>query len=205
MPAGQLFVISAPSGAGKTSLVAAAMARIDRLTVSVSHTTRAPRPGEQNGRDYHFVDIPTFQTMISEGALFEYAEVFGNFYGTAKASVMDTLNQGLDVILEIDWQGAAQVRALWPEAISIFILPPTRDALKDRLIGRKQDDDTVIARRMEEADETMEQAPHFDHWVINDDFEVALDDLRSIIVASRTRPSVVRQFAPDFLKKLLGR
>lgn len=205
MPAGQLFVISAPSGAGKTSLVAAAMARIDRLTVSVSHTTRAPRPGEQNGRDYHFVDIPTFQTMISEGALFEYAEVFGNFYGTAKASVMDTLNQGLDVILEIDWQGAAQVRALWPEAISIFILPPTRDALKDRLIGRKQDDETVIARRMEEADETMEQAPHFDHWVINDDFEVALDDLRSIIVASRTRPSVVRQFAPDFLKKLLGR
>ncbi len=205
MPAGQLFVISAPSGAGKTSLVAAAMARIDRLTVSVSHTTRAPRPGEQDGRDYHFVDIPTFQTMISEGALFEYAEVFGNFYGTAKASVMDTLNQGLDVILEIDWQGAAQVRALWPEAISIFILPPTRDALKDRLIGRKQDNDTVIARRMEEADETMEQAPHFDHWVINDDFEVALDDLRSIIVSSRTRPSVVRQFAPDFLKKLLGR
>jgi guanylate kinase len=204
MPEGQLFVISAPSGAGKTSLVAATLARVPHLTVSVSHTTRLPRPGEQDGRDYHFVDTEAFQALISAEALFEHAEVFGNFYGTSRDSVMQQLQSGTDVILEIDWQGAAQVRAIWPDAISVFILPPTREALRERLIGRRQDDPSIIDQRMAEADETMAQAPHFDHWVINDDFEVALDQLRALIIGYRTRREVVRAQSLNFLEKLLG-
>ena len=204
MPEGQLFVISAPSGAGKTSLVAATLARVPNLTVSVSHTTRTPRPGEQNGRDYHFVTVDEFQQLIATNALFEHAEVFGNFYGTSQAAVMAQLQSGLDVILEIDWQGAAQVRSIWPQAISIFILPPTRDALRERLIGRRQDDASVIDQRMAEADETIAQAPHFDHWVINDDFEIALDQLRAVIISSRTRRDVVCAQSMNFLEKLLG-
>jgi len=204
MPEGQLFVISAPSGAGKTSLVAATLARVPNLTVSVSHTTRTPRPGEQNGRDYHFVTVDEFQQLIATNALFEHAEVFGNFYGTSQAAVMAQLQSGLDVILEIDWQGAAQVRSIWPQAISIFILPPTRDALRERLIGRRQDDASVIDQRMAEADETIAQAPHFNHWVINDDFEIALDQLRAVIISSRTRRDVVCAQSMNFLEKLLG-
>lgn len=204
MPEGQLFVISAPSGAGKTSLVAATLARVPHLTVSVSHTTRSPRPSEQDGRDYHFVSIVEFQMLITEGALFEHAEVFGNYYGTARDSVMAQLQSGLDVILEIDWQGAAQVRDLWPNAVSVFILPPTRDALRERLIGRRQDDPSIIDQRMAEADETIAQAPFFDHWVINDDFETALDQLRALIIGYRTRRDVVRAQTTNFLEKLLG-
>ena len=204
MPEGQLFVISAPSGAGKTSLVAATLARVPNLTVSVSHTTRTPRPGEQNGRDYHFVTVDEFQQLIATNALFEHAEVFGNFYGTSQAAVMAQLQSGLDVILEIDWQGAAQVRSIWPQAISIFILPPTRDALRERLIGRRQDDASVIDQRMAEADETIAQAPYFNHWVINDDFEIALDQLRAVIISSRTRRDVVCAQSMNFLEKLLG-
>lgn len=169
MPQGQLFVISAPSGAGKTSLVAATIARVSDLTVSVSHTTRSPRPGEVDGRDYHFVDQSEFDALIASQALFEHAQVFGNFYGTSKEAIESQLASGIDVILEIDWQGASQVRMMAPDAVSIFILPPTRDALRERLIGRQQDDSTIIDARMAESDETIEQAPHFDYWVINDD------------------------------------
>ena len=204
MPQGQLFVISAPSGAGKTSLVAATIARVSDLTVSVSHTTRSPRPGEVNGRDYHFVDQPEFDALIASQALFEHAQVFGNFYGTSKEAIESQLASGLDVILEIDWQGASQVRMMAPDAVSIFILPPTRDALRERLIGRQQDDSTIIDARMAEADETIEQAPHFDYWVINDDFEMALGQLKSIIISHRQRRPQIQAKHPNFLEKLLG-
>lgn len=204
MPQGQLFVISAPSGAGKTSLVAATIARVSDLTVSVSHTTRSPRPGEVNGRDYHFVDQSEFDALIASQALFEHAQVFGNFYGTSKEAIESQLASGIDVILEIDWQGASQVRMMAPDAVSIFILPPTRDALRERLIGRQQDDSTIIDARMAEADETIEQAPHFDYWVINDDFEIALGQLKSIIISHRQRRPQIQAKHPNFLEKLLG-
>lgn len=204
MPQGQLFVISAPSGAGKTSLVAATIARVSDLTVSVSHTTRSPRPGEIDGRDYHFVDQSEFDALIASQALFEHAQVFGNFYGTSKEAIESQLASGIDVILEIDWQGASQVRMMAPDAVSIFILPPTRDALRERLIGRQQDDSTIIDARMAEADETIEQAPHFDYWVINDDFEMALGQLKSIIISHRQRRPQIQAKHPNFLEKLLG-
>ena len=204
MPQGQLFVISAPSGAGKTSLVAATIARVSDLTVSVSHTTRSPRPGEVDGRDYHFVDQSEFDALIASQVLFEHAQVFGNFYGTSKEAIESQLASGIDVILEIDWQGASQVRMMAPDAVSIFILPPTRDALRERLIGRQQDDSTIIDARMAEADETIEQAPHFDYWVINDDFEIALGQLKSIIISHRQRRPQIQAKHPDFLEKLLG-
>lgn len=204
MPQGQLFVISAPSGAGKTSLVAATIARVSDLTVSVSHTTRSPRPGEVDGRDYHFVDQSEFDALIASQALFEHAQVFGNFYGTSKEAIESQLASGIDVILEIDWQGASQVRMMAPDAVSIFILPPTRDALRERLIRRQQDDSTIIDARMAEADETIEQAPHFDYWVINDDFEIALGQLKSIIISHRQRRPQIQAKHPNFLEKLLG-
>jgi len=204
MPQGQLFVISAPSGAGKTSLVAATIARVSDVTVSVSHTTRSPRPGEVDGRDYHFVDQSEFDALIASQALFEHAQVFGNFYGTSKEAIESQLASGIDVILEIDWQGASQVRMMAPDAVSIFILPPTRDALRERLIGRQQDDSTIIDARMAEADETIEQAPHFDYWVINDDFEMALGQLKSIIISHRQRRPQIQAKHPNFLEKLLG-
>lgn len=204
MPQGQLFVISAPSGAGKTSLVAATITHMRDLAVSVSHTTRSPRPGEVDGRDYHFVEQSEFEGLIASDALFEYAEVFGNFYGTSKKGVEAQLAQGTDVILEIDWQGAAQVRYMVPESVSIFILPPTRDALRERLIGRKQDDASIIDSRMAEAYKTIEQAPYFDYWVINDDFGIALENLESIIISHRQRRPQIHSKDLDFLEKLLG-
>ena len=204
MSQGQLFVISAPSGAGKTSLVAATIAHVGYLAVSVSHTTRSPRPDDVDGRDYHFVKQREFERLIASGALFEYAKVFGNFYGTSKQSVEAQLAAGVDVILEIDWQGAAQVRNIAPDAVSIFILPPTRQALRERLIGRQQDNAAIIDVRMAEADETIAQAPHFDYWVINDDFEIALKQLQAIILSHRQRRAQIQSKHPKFLEKLLG-
>ena len=204
MPYGQLFVISAPSGAGKTSLIAAVLEGIAHLAVSISHTTRSPRPSEKDGRDYHFVSTSEFQKLIESEALFEYAKVFGNFYGTSKRAVEAQLASGIDVILEIDWQGAAQVRQIAPEAVSIFILPPTREVLRERLIERNQDDTFIIDARMDEADETINQATHFDYWIINDDFKTTLDQLRSIILSYRQRRARIRSKNPGFLEHLLG-
>ncbi len=204
MSQGQLFVISAPSGAGKTSLVAATIALVEDLAVSVSHTTRSPRPGDVDGRDYHFVAQSEFERLIASGALFEHAKVFGNFYGTSKQAVEAQLAAGVDVILEIDWQGAAQVRNMVPKAVSIFILPPTRQALRERLVGRQQDNAAIIDARMVEADETIAQAPRFDYWVINDDFEIALKQLQSIILSHRQRCAQIQCKHPKFLEKLLG-
>ena len=182
---GTLYVISAPSGAGKTSLVNAMLEHDSRLCVSVSHTTRPPRSGEQDGVNYHFVDHAGFLSMIEQGSFLEHAEVFGNFYGTSQVWVQQTLLEGRDVILEIDWQGAAQVRKLMPGCCSIFIVPPSRAALRDRLEGRGQDAPEVIERRLSEAAEECRHAVEYDFLVVNDDFKRALGDLLAIVRAGR--------------------
>jgi guanylate kinase len=166
------------------------------ITVSVSHTTRAGRPGEQDGVNYHFVSIATFQAMIAAGAFLEHAKVFDNYYGTGRAGIEELLAQDRDVILEIDWQGARQVRAAFPACVGIFILPPSRAALELRLRGRGQDPDEVIARRMRDAVAEMSHYAEFDHLVINDDFQVALADLQAIFRALRLRqPAQARRHA----------
>ena len=182
---GDLYVISAPSGAGKTSLVAALDAAEPGLHVSVSHTTRPPRANETDGVDYHFVDEAAFTAMIDAGAFLEHAQVFDRRYGTARESVSGFLDAGDDVVLEIDWQGARQVRAQRPDCIGIFILPPSRESLAARLSGRGQDSEEVIARRMRDAVDEMSHYTEFDYLVVNDDFETALGDLRSIVHARR--------------------
>lgn len=185
MTNGKLYIISAPSGAGKTSLVRQLLAEMPQLAVSISHTTRAMRPGEVDGRDYFFVSIGQFQDLLAQQAFLEHAQVFDNFYGTAQQTVIDNLNQGLDVILEIDWQGARQIKQRLPEALGIFILPPSIAVLQQRLMARGQDDAAVIARRMRDAVTEMQHYCEFDYLVVNDDFANALTELKSIIVANR--------------------
>lgn len=194
---GTLYVISAPSGAGKTSLVAALLERDSRLCVSISHTTRKPRPGEEDGLNYHFIDRAGFEAMIDAGAFLEHAEVFGNYYGTSQHWVEETLATGRDVILEIDWQGAEQVRRLMPGCVGIFILPPSSKTLRERLVGRGQDAPEVIERRLHEAAVECSHAFEFDYVVVNDQFDVALADLWSITRAQRLeiRVQKVRQAA----------
>jgi len=182
---GTLYIFSAPSGAGKTSLVKALLEQTPGIEVSVSHTTRAPRPDEENGRHYHFTDTPSFEGMVEAGAFLEHAKVFDNYYGTARMSVDTPMQQGQDVILEIDWQGAEQIRRCYPEAVSVFILPPSKAALRERLQGRGQDPEAVIERRMRDAVNEMSHYVEFDYLIINDDFEVALQELRSIVIAQR--------------------
>ena len=180
-----LYTVSAPSGAGKTSLVNALLEITENLKVSISHTTRAKRPGEEDGVDYNFVDREAFSEMINKGLFLEHAEVFGNLYGTSCEWVANTLNEGIDVILEIDWQGAKQVRQQLPDAVSIFILPPSREALKNRLKSRGQDDESVIEARMHEATSEISHYVEGDFVVVNQDFEHALMDFRSIIISQR--------------------
>jgi guanylate kinase len=184
---GTLFVVSAPSGAGKTSLVRAMLERDPVLSVSISHTTRAMRPGETDGLNYHFVDRTRFQAMLATGSFLEHAEVFGQLYGTSATWVESQLDAGRDVILEIDWQGAAQIRARLPETRSVFILPPSMTVLEARLRGRAQDDDAAIRRRLAEARAEMSHHLEYDYLVVNDDFEVALADLLAIARAERLR------------------
>lgn len=187
MPTGTLYTVSAPSGAGKTSLVRALLAGDEQLTLSVSHTTRPRREGEVDGRDYHFVDGEAFDRMVGERAFLEHARVFDNQYGTSRRAVEALLHAGRDVLLEIDWQGARQVRSAVAGAVSIFILPPSRAALRERLQGRGQDAPEVIQRRMEAAIDEMSHYAEADYLVINDDFAVALADLAAIIRAGRVR------------------
>ncbi|MGE4594594.1 MAG: guanylate kinase [Gammaproteobacteria bacterium] len=179
-----LFIISAPSGCGKTSLVKALLRDMSDLSVSVSHTTREPRPGEVDGENYHFISKDKFNDMCAEGAFVEHAEVFGNYYGSAKKSIGKELEQNKDVILEIDWQGAAQVKKN-VAALSIFIMPPTIDALLSRLQGRDQDSQEIINKRMANARDEMSHFYEFDFLVFNDDFDSALEDLKHIIFSAR--------------------
>ncbi len=176
-----LFTVSAPSGAGKTSLVKALLDKMPALAVSVSHATRAKRPGEVDGKDYHFVSIEQFEQMVEQKAFLEHARVFDNYYGTSQQSVEQQLQQGSNVILEIDWQGARQVKQKLPDTVSIFILPPSRETLQQRLTGRATDDDAIIERRMAEADAEMSHYSDAEYLVINDDFNQALYDLECII------------------------
>jgi len=204
MITGKLYIISAPSGAGKTSLVKRLTAELDGLAVSVSHTTRAMRSGEQDGVDYFFVSADDFKTMIKHQAFLEHAQVFDNFYGTAQQTVEDNLAQGLDVILEIDWQGAQQVRRMLPESLSIFILPPSVEVLRQRLQNRGQDDVGVIARRMSDAVTEMSHYPEFDYLIVNDDFATALHQLKSVIIANRLLQSQQQQTLAPLLQNLLN-
>ena len=182
---GQLYVVSAPSGAGKTSLVKALVEANNDITVSVSHTTRAIRPGEIDGVNYHFVSAAEFSDLKERGGFFEWAKVFDNFYGTSQQSVLDQLNRGVDVILEIDWQGAAQIKQQMPESVSIFILPPSTAALRERLTGRGQDDSNVIERRMRSARDEISHYGDADYVVLNDEFDSALSDLKAIVTSQR--------------------
>ncbi|BBL72739.1 guanylate kinase [Methylogaea oryzae] len=204
MAKGNLFVISAPSGAGKTSLVKRLRAEMAGLAVSVSHTTRAQRPGEADGQDYFFVAKEVFERMIGEAAFLEHAKVFDNYYGTAQSSVEAALARGEDVILEIDWQGARQVRHLLPGCISVFILPPSLEALSQRLQNRGQDSEDVIARRMNDAIAEMSHYAEYDYLVVNDDFETALGELKSIVTAVRLREERQSEALAGLLQGLLA-
>ena len=200
---GMLYIVAAPSGGGKTSLVSALLESDDSIKLSISYTTRSPRPGEVDGVNYHFVDEARFHQMVSEGAFLEYAEVFGCFYGTAQASVTSQLNREIDVILEIDWQGAQQVRTLMPQCRSIFIVPPSREELERRLRGRGQDSEAVITRRTAEAVEEMSHYGEFDYLVVNDDFDAALSDLKAIFRSRRLEVAVQSEVLAEQLSQLL--
>lgn len=182
---GTLFIITAASGTGKTSLVKELLATTKNLVVSVSHTTRLPRRGEIDGEHYYFTNRDEFVRLVGEGEFLEHAQVFGNYYGTSKTAVNDLLSAGMDVILEIDWQGALQVKKLISHAVMIFILPPSRKALRERLINRNQDATKVIETRLAGAVREMQEYVNFDYVVINDDFDVALFEMKSIITAYR--------------------
>lgn len=204
MNSGKLFIISAPSGAGKTSLVKRLTTDLSQLVVSVSHTTRPQRPGETDGRDYFFVSVDEFKTMIDRDAFLEQARVFDNFYGTARKTVEDNLSQGIDVILEIDWQGAQQVKRLLPDCISVFILPPSTQVLEQRLRGRGQDSEDIIARRMRDAVAEISHYAEYDYLVVNDVFEEAVTALKSLVVAQRLHRERQRQHLAPLLRNLLA-
>ena len=202
MATGILFIISAPSGAGKTSLVAELLHNMSNIKASISHTTRDRRPGEVDAVNYHFTSRDQFVEMIEQSAFLEHAEVFGNFYGTSQQWVADTLASGEDVILEIDWQGAAQVRKLFPDSTSIFILPPSKQALRERLHKRAQDDAEVIEKRVAAATEEMSHYIEADFMVVNDDFDTALQQMISIVSAQHCRLPVSGQ--EDLVSDLLA-
>ena len=177
---GVLYIVSAPSGAGKTSLVKALLKADSAIRLSISYTTRAPRPGESDGKDYHFVSRERFEAMQAEQEFLESAEVYGNFYGTSKSGIQRDLEAGRDILLEIDWQGAAQVKQFFPQASTVFVLPPSYQALRSRLAGRGQDSNEVIERRLAAAAEDVSHAGAFDYIIVNDDFDEALLDLLAI-------------------------
>ncbi|MBS3897165.1 guanylate kinase [Silanimonas sp.] len=202
---GTLFVVAAPSGAGKSSMVNAVLAREPGISLSISYTSRAPRPGERHAQHYHFVGKDEFERMIAAGDFFEYAEVHGDYKGTARQSVEPQLAAGRDVLLEIDWQGARQVRQQIPDALSVFILPPSREALETRMRNRGQDSEAVIAQRLAAAREEMAHAPEFDFWIVNEHFDTAANELRSIFIAHRLRRAAqARRHAALFAGLIAG-
>lgn len=207
MRRGNLFILSAPSGAGKSSLIKALLEQHGQdgsLAVSVSHTTRQTRPGEENGVHYHFVAVEEFKALIAKEAFFEWAEVFGNFYGTSRLAVEEQLAKGIDVFLDIDWQGARQVREMMPGAIGIFILPPSRQELERRLIGRGQDSSDTIAHRMSEAVSEMSHYDEYQYLLVNDDFDDTLDKLRAVVLSARQRLASQQQAHSALLDALLA-
>lgn len=201
--AANLYIVSAPSGAGKTSLVKALLQELDNLCVSISHTTRKKRPQEQEGVDYFFVEEAIFLDMAKQGKFIEYAKVFEHYYATSHDFIDAKLKQGIDVILEIDWQGAQQVRRLKPQAQSVFILPPSIDALKQRLTKRQQDTPATITKRMQQAQSEISHYPEYDYLVINDDFAHALNELKAIIVSQRLRINLQSERCQAELMRLL--
>jgi len=200
---GNLFVIAAPSGAGKTSLVNALVDSLEKIQVSISHTTRMPRPGEEHGVNYYFISKRDFEQEIAQGHFLEYAIIFESLYGTSKTWVEKTLDEGIDVILEIDWQGYHQIKKMLPSAIGVFILPPSLEALKERLVGRQQDSMAVIEKRLQDAQTTISHVKEFDYVVVNDDFDQTLKDLSVIIAASRLSKTSQVERHSGLLKALL--
>jgi guanylate kinase len=190
---GNLFCVAAPSGTGKSSLVKALLELDSRLAVSVSHTTRQPRGQELSGREYHFVEEAAFRAMVSRGEFFEWAEVHGNLYGTSRMAIQERLERGEDVVLEIDWQGALQIKRLFPHAVLIFILPPSWEELMQRLNRRGEDAFEVIARRMANARTEVAQAQHFDYVIVNALFETALFDLKTVVHSQRLKYAAQRR------------
>lgn len=182
---GQFFIVAAPSGGGKTSLVKALVGDMDHIVVSISHTTRKKRPMEVDGVDYFFVDEPAFMSLVNDGAFLEHARVFGHLYGTSEGQITDRLQAGIDVVLDIDWQGAEQIRRAFPDAISIFVVPPSLAELKKRLMDRQQDKEEIIAERMQRARDELIHYPEFDYLIVNDAFETAAMALKSIVTSHR--------------------
>lgn len=202
---GKLFIVSAPSGAGKTSLVKALVDSNPQVVVSISHTTRKKRPGEIDGKDYIFIDVNQFEQMIERDEFIEYANVFDNYYGTSESSVKQQLVKGLKVILEIDWQGAAQVRDRIQNAQSIFILPPSKVELEKRLRDRGQDSEEIIARRMRDAEAEISHYNEFDHVLLNDDFDQALLELTSLVVEGKGSQSISEDNLQALAAELLSK
>ena len=203
MMRGTLFIVAAPSGAGKSSLVNACLARDPHICLSISFTSRAPRPGERHAEHYHFVEAAEFERMVAHGDFFEHARVHGDWKGTARQSVEPQLATGRDVLLEIDWQGALQVRAQMPDAVSVFILPPSRQALEERMRARGQDSDEVIRRRLAAAREEMSHYDEFDYVIVNEHFATAVDEMCAIFTASRLRREAQAQRHAGLIATLL--
>ncbi len=206
MSLGNLYIISAPSGAGKSSLINALLADLPRSQVqlSISHTTRNPRPGEEHGVHYYFTQHEEFKRLIEQGHFLEWAEVFGNYYGTSLPMIERSLEQGIDVFLDIDWQGARQIREKVPNVKTIFILPPSKAELEKRLIGRGQDSAETIAKRMSEAVSEMSHYNEFDYVIVNDDFQTALSELKSILTAERLKQAVQAERHQGLISQLLS-
>lgn len=201
---GSLFIISAPSGAGKTSLIKQLLTRLDNLVVSTSHTTRAPRDGEENGKDYFFIDEDKFKSMINNNEFLEYARVFDHYYGTSKQSIEADLKAGTNIILEIDWQGARQIKSLLRGTVSIFVLPPDYDSLRERLIGRDGDDTKTVNLRMEQATNEISHYKEYDYIVINDDFDQAVTELYSIVTSTNLGSCRQSAYFEQFVAEIMA-
>jgi guanylate kinase len=201
---GKLFIVAAPSGGGKTSLVNQLMMSLPQIELSISHTTRPARPKEKNGKDYFFVDKAEFEDMVKHHAFLEHAKVFDNYYGTSKQQIDERLNQGIDIVLDIDWQGAQQIRQIMPNAISIFLLPPSLETLRERLQNRQQDNMEVIEKRMQQARAELKHFDEFDYLIVNKEFELALEQLKSIVIAERLKKDVQMQRERKLLSFLLA-